>query len=141
MFSVWLAGITYGEGIFNVKISDIIVKNPPKPQCDCGEGADIDMLEKYGMAIHAAKQIKEKELILTKTKNLLCGRLVILPTINAQIIVDEGRNLEFLSNFSKSLRVGTAVAWVDIPDFFAGKGYIKSGPFGIIFVSEPIEVS
>lgn len=132
----------YGEADYNIKIADIESKRYVFEMNGEEEQADLDAIDRYGLAIRSAKAFHcQEHFVLTKKGNLLCGHLPDLPVVLAKIVVD--KNLEFLNEYSRTLREGRAVASVKIPDFFDPKKdrTIEPGPYSLIFLGDPIEVS
>lgn len=102
-----LAEITYGKARYNIKFTGIECQR--SVFASCCQGTNIDEMERYGMAIHAAKAFKEREWFLTEENILVCGKAPqkLGTPLSVSIVID--RNIFFLmQREEKGMREGVA---------------------------------
>lgn len=58
---------------------------------------DLDLIEKYGLSIRAARAFMDQKWFITDTGNLMCGEIQGLETLHVRIPIDS--NLGFLSSY------------------------------------------
>lgn len=111
----------YGEPRYKVEFTGIECLKGEFFKCcsTCPEGVDIDEIERYGLAINAAKGFLEKEWFLTESNILVCGETSKSGTL--RVTIGMGRkNVDFLiAQRAKRIREGTAFSVIidglDIP--------------------------
>lgn len=109
----------YGKGECNIEISGIEVMDFMSHAYPGGIGNELDMdvLERYGLAISFARLLKGQEdfllsMLFGKERNVYCGHILGLPVLKAKIIIDSS-TVEFLAggfNSFMSLSDGHPIA-------------------------------
>lgn len=95
--------MTYGKVEYSIEISDIVVRDFLLHAHPGGIGnkLDINVVERYGLAIHFAKMLLgQKEFSLAvpfgKERNVYFGHVHGLPIFTAEIVIDNS-TVEFLA--------------------------------------------
>ncbi len=109
-----------------------------------GTDPDIDVLERYGLAVNFAKKLQNYEKFtlstsFNKERNVYCGHIIGLRTLLAEIGVDRS-TVEFLAgglNSFQSLSDGLPIAPARVKGFHPP---FISMPFGIFFRKKVIPV-
>ena len=132
----WIMKFFYGKPIYEVKFIGI----------DCNKTTfmdhihvpshrrlDLDLIEKYGLSIRAAKVFMEQKWVLTDLGNLVHGEIPDLMPLHVRIPVDG--NLAFLSSCSlEKIRRGYASIPVHINGFHEeDSGVYAVGAFKVHF--------
>lgn len=109
-----------------------------------GTDPDIDVVERYGLAVNFAKKLQNYEKFtlstsINKKRNVYCGHIIGLPTFLAEIVVDRS-TVEFLAgglnsflSFSDGFPIASACVNGFRPSFIGA-------PLGIFFRKKVILV-
>lgn len=131
----------YGKGEYNIIVCGIDFRDrdflPHIYPGGIGSEPDIDILERYGLAVNFAKKLQSYEKFalstsFNKERNVYCGHITGLPTFRAEVVVDRS-TVEFLAgglNSFLSFLVGSPIASAYV------KGFHRSStmePLGICF--------
>lgn len=137
----------YGEGEYNIEVRGIDVRDflSYAYPGDIGHELDIDVLERYGLAANFARILQGQEVFTLsvsfgKERNVYCGHILGLPTLNAKIVVDSS-TVEFLAggfNSFMSLLDGHPTASAYVKGFHSG---CISTPIEIYFRKKVIPIS
>lgn len=131
-----LSSAIFGSPLYNVKITELVVrKRSFNKLCDIHD-VDAEAVERYGLAIHGAKDFKENQWYYTDKGNLVYGNIANLSTILAKITVDD--NLNFLAQ-QHHFAHGDIPKWYAVEVKISGlhpdkDDQLTPGPFPLIFL-------
>lgn len=131
-----LSSAIFGSPLYNVKITELVVRKRLFNLYDIHDGVDVEAVERYGLAIHGAKDFKKNQWYYTDKGNLVYGNVANLSTILVAITVDD--NLNFLAG-QHHFAHGDMPKWyaveVKIRGLHTDDGeQVAPGPFPLIFI-------
>ena len=96
----WLMQFFYGNPLYAVRFISIDCNKRmflDHIHAHINRNADLDLIEKYGLSIRAAKAFMQQRWFITDTGNLMCREVQGLKTLDVSIPIDS--NLDFLSSY------------------------------------------